>query len=310
MKRLSEILNGNSVWWRWCTNGEATRAWRREGVRLSAVQSRVVDELKRNGVARTCISELLGDAPVWLEMHSAFEDLERASESQIRETRENADKPGYKAYLVELLGKAPVLDPSSVFVRFALQRPVLDIANAYFGMYVRLRQFNVWHNVPVKAEPRNSQLWHRDPGDRQILRLFAYLGDVGPGAGALSYVAGSHELGALRVAPEACLENTTWRSTDEQMERAVTRERWVTATGERGTIWFVDTRGYHKGGHATGVDRLAYNAMWTSRANRRAEYFTRSLAIGAQSDPAVAYALGVGPAGAPARSGGASSSDS
>jgi hypothetical protein len=300
-QRVGEILNQNRFFWRYCTNLGATRAWRRSRAALSAEQERVVDDLKRNGIAKTSVEALLADRAIWEELSRAVEAEEGRCAEKIAEARRDPNRPGHKSYLIELLGPTPVLDPSNVFVRFALLPETLRIATAYFGMHVRLWQFNVWHNVPMATEPRNSQLWHKDPGDRQILRLFLYMDEVGPGSGPLSYVPGSHELGERQVRPEAFLEENTYRTTDAMMEKVAPRETWVTATGPRGTIYFVDTRGYHKGGHVKEKDRLAYNAMWTSAANKRGEYFKRSVDIGPQADPAVAYALGVGMEGGKAR---------
>jgi hypothetical protein len=263
----------------------------------------VVEELRRNGCAKSSVRELLPDGGLWDELTEAVSRTQADRADEIRRTKEGAAGTAYKSYLIEYLGKKPSLDASSVFVRFSLQRPILDLANAYFGMWTLLRQFNVWHNVPTEADPKNSQLWHRDPEDRQILRMFVYMSDVGPQDGPTSYIPASHELGASKIRPEAFLENTAWRSTDEQMEKTVPRDRWVIATGERGTIWFIDTRGYHKGGHVRGKDRLLYNAMWTSAANPRPEAFTRDTDVGALPDEATAWMLRVPKAGwkAPAK---------
>ena len=100
-------------------------------------------------------------------------------------------------------------------------------------------------------------------------------------------------LGAKPIKPEATLEGSTFRSTDEQMERVAPRATWKTATGKKGDVWFVDTRGFHKGGHVAEKDRLAYNAMWVSAACRhRSEYFTRPAALHLSADPQVAFAIG------------------
>lgn len=300
-RKVSELLNRNRVYWRYVTNLGATMSWRRTRRELPPEQARVLAEMKKNGVARTSVRELMPDASMWDDLCAEVDRLERENAAKINSARENPEREGHKSYVIEHLGSAPTLDPASILVRWALHPATLDIATAYFGMHVRLWQFNVWHNVPMKSEPRNSQLWHRDPGDRQILRMFVYMEDVGPGSGPLSYVPGSHELGERRIEPEAFLEESAWRSTDEMMAKVAPRETWVTATGEKGTVWFVDSRGFHKGGHVKEKDRLNYNCMWTSAANRRGEYFRRSIDIGPQTDPAVAYALGIGMGGGKAR---------
>lgn len=302
-RRLSDTLNGNAVWWRWFTNLGPTLAWRRSRPVLTATQQRVVSELKTNGVSSVHVTELLPELSLWEEMQKAVEELDRAHEAEIRDAKENPDPSKRKNYLIKLLGTRPLMDPESIFVRFSAHRDILAIAHAYFGMYVRMSQYNVWHNVPAPGDPKNSQLWHTDPGDRHLLRLFLYMNDVGPGNGPLSYVKGSHALGARKIRPEAFLEETTLRSTDEQMKKVAPPETWVTATGKKGTIWFVDTRGYHKGGHVLESDRLLYNVMWTSNAHTKGEYYARTGKIVPQTDPGAAFALDLPMVGekAPAR---------
>lgn len=196
--RAWRLINRNAFTWRWLSNFGPTLAWRRSRPDLPPEGARVLADLRRDGLARTSVDALGFRAGIWEELQSAIAAEESRQAAQIEEARQAPEREGHKSYLIELLGRSPVLDPESVFVRIALDPAVLDIATSYFGMYVRLWQFNVWHNVPTRAAPRNSQLWHRDPEDRQILRIFIYLDDVGPGSGPLSYIPGSHALGAGR----------------------------------------------------------------------------------------------------------------
>lgn len=293
--RAWRLINRNAFTWRWLSNFGPTLAWRRSRPDLPPEGARVLADLRRDGLARTSVDALGFRAGIWEELQSAVAAEESRQAAQIEEARRAPEREGHKSYLIELLGRSPVLDPESVFVRMALDPAVLDIATSYFGMYVRLWQFNVWHNVPTRAAPRNSQLWHRDPEDRQILRIFIYLDDVGPGSGPLSYIPGSHALGRRQIRPPAALEGSTLRTTDDQMERVVPRSDWATATGRKGDVWLVDTRGYHKGGHVAEKDRLAYNAMWVSAACRhRTEYFTRPGTLHRPPDPKLAFAIGQG----------------
>ena len=122
---------------------------------------------------------------------------------------------------------------TSQFSAQTLQPDILQIANAYFGMYTRLRVYNVWRNFVSVAAPRNSQLWHRDPEDRYVLKAFVYLSDVDDGAGALTYAAGSHGKGELRRQPAftRTKQDRARRSNDAQMAEVVPPERWVRRTG-------------------------------------------------------------------------------
>ena len=67
---------------------------------------------------------------------------------------------------------------------------MLDIANAYLGMWSKLEYVDLWYSVPQPADAERvaSQRWHRDFNDQHLLKAFLYLVDV-------------DEHGAVRVRP-------------------------------------------------------------------------------------------------------------
>jgi len=108
-----------------------------------------------------------------------------------------------KSYVVKLLGPRPTFDANNIFVCFALHPGVVSIANSYFGLLTRLLAYNVWYNLRCDQPPRESQLWHRDPEDRYILKMFVFLDDVDEGGGPTIYAPGPHALGAVKTNPES-----------------------------------------------------------------------------------------------------------
>jgi hypothetical protein len=260
----------------------------------SLVQRTIVEQLRRDGVSITTVGSLFQDTRCYDELDAEVRKLERKMAEEIMEGRQRRDGEAFKNYLTELLGPRPVLDPESNFVRIALAPEVLDVANRYFGMMTRLRFFNVWLNFATAAPPKNSQLWHRDPEDRYILKMFIYLSDVDDESGPFFYAPGTHSYGRIRRQPESFGEpgTTARRSDDKQMAAVVPEDKWVKAIGPQGTIVFADTRGYHKGGLAKTKDRLVYNCMFTSQATSRGDYFARSPGLVPPADRATAFALG------------------
>src|SRR5262249_25095329 len=131
---------------------------------------------------------------------------------------------------------------------------------------------------------RRSQLWHRDPEDYLILKVFVYVTDVDEGAGPFTYAPGTHLKGTIHEEPEYFREpnRKAKRSEDEQMAAIVPTDRWISAVGPPGTIIFPDTRGYHKGGMARTKDRIMYNCMFTSPASKTKEMFQRPADVSAQ----------------------------
>jgi hypothetical protein len=267
--------------WRFVFNLAPTVLWGLSENRLSGEAFRVLESLNQQGVAITSASELLERETCFPEMTQSVEDLELRMAGQLAEARGRADDSeiGQKSFIVPLLGENPLLDPQSVFARFALERPVLQIANAYLGMYSRLRYFNVWHTLATRSRPRESQLWHRDREDRMILKVFVHLSDIDRGAGPFTYAAGTHLKGKLKVSPAFTLEGGVRRSDDHQMEAVAPSHRWVECVGAAGTIVFADTGGFHKGGLARQRDRILYTSMYTSPACESREFLNRTAGI-------------------------------
>src|SRR5262249_12417687 len=175
------------------------------------------------------------------ELETAVWNYEAALAKEIEATRANAPlQDRAKSYVLALLGPVPTLDPSDILVRFALQPEVLAIANSYFNMLTKLRSYNVWHNFPTHAPPRESQRWHRDPEDRCVLKMFVYLTDVDEGAGPLSYVPGTHSLGTVKTAAQSEIfregRSYVHRSNDTQINEVVPKNQWITAVGPKGTV--------------------------------------------------------------------------
>ncbi|MGH9901285.1 MAG: hypothetical protein ACRD68_05530 [Pyrinomonadaceae bacterium] len=262
--------------WRYGFNLAPTLAYRFGDRSLSGEATRVVGDLNVYGMAVTSVDALLESRSCYEELGRTVDDLEDALAGRLAAARADANDTGAvgrKTFNIELLGGRPVLDPESVYARFALQNPILQIANAYFGMLTRLRYYNVWHTFATRGAPRESQLWHRDREDHFILKVFVYLSDVGESAGPFTYATGSHMKRKLTRTPAYSLEGCVRRSTDEQMAEVVPRERWTKGTGPRGTIVFADTHGYHKGGLARASDRLMYTCMFTSQASQSQQLF-------------------------------------
>src|SRR5262245_165817 len=291
---MYHLCSKSDFTWRYVANLGPCFRYHRMRKSLPPLQQLLVADLQRNGIASSSVEQRLGKTSLFQELESAVRTCEVALADEINQARFDAGKPDQvKGYCFHLLGRSQVWDLNSIFLRFGVQPAILDIANAYFGMLTRLLYYNAWHNVPMQAEARESQLWHRDPEDRYILKLFVYLTDVDQESGPLSYAPGTHASGAVKIHPESRLvkEGSTYvgRSDDVQMSAVIAREKWITALGPKGTIVFVDTRGYHKGGLVRAHDRIVYTCMFNSQAS---SYSLRhELSVPPTTDEVVAFAI-------------------
>jgi hypothetical protein len=285
----------SGLMWRYVFNLSSTAAYRFSHHSLPDEERRLLRDLDRDGVAMTSAASLLEGGSCFDRLAEAVASLEQDQADAIAAARRDADRGdaiGSKTFIYPLLGEKPVLDVESIWARFALQPPLLRIVNAYFGMFTQLRYYNVWHTFATQTPPRESQLWHRDREDYQILKLFVYLSDVDAGAGPFTYARRTHRKGNVRREPACFIESGVKRSGDREMAAVVPSEQWVTATGRKGTIVFADTRGYHKGGGGRERDRLIYTCMFTSPASQVRELFERPERCAVPADRALALALG------------------
>jgi hypothetical protein len=249
------------------------------------------------------VAALFGNESLYEELSSVIDKLEVDLTRELSETRVNSselDPKRRKNYVYFLLGRMDSgvkdnqrqsIDPTNIFVQFPLQTPILDIANAYFQMYTRLAFVNVWHTFPTSLEPRSSQLWHYDPEDRHVLKIFLYLTDVDSEAGPFIYGSGTQPKGSsapLRYFDSA--EDKRSRANDATMLNKVPADRWIECTGKKGTIIFADTRGYHKGGYATERERIMYQCTFVSDASQY-QYFKCSRDRVSSLDRPQAFAL-------------------
>ena len=299
MGALQNVARAGRNWeptWRYVFNLTPTVKYKVGGRTPSGVAGQVLDTLNRDGVAVTSAEKLLGPSSLFHELQTAVDTEERKRAGEIEGARQAAMAPprgaARKEFIFPLLGERPRLDVNDIHLRFALETPLLAIANAYFEMYTHLRYYNVWHTFTTHGDAHSSQLWHADRDDlHYVLKVFVNMSDVDEGSGPFTYAPGTHAKGARRTQPAYMFkEGNTTRSNDEQMSAIVPRSEWVTSMGRKGTIIFADTRGYHKGGLARTRDRIMYTCMFTS-STALLENFDRPAAIRLPPDAAQAYAL-------------------
>lgn len=267
-RSVRRAANRTAPTWRYGVNLAPTLRWRRSQRPLDTEGARVLADLDRDGIAVTDLDALVGPAAAAALLDGAdrarADHAARVDAARARLTAPDEGDAIQKPFVVEVLG-SPAPEPAGPLAAFALDPRLLDIVHAYYGMHVRWRYQEVWHTFVTDRPPVQSQLWHRDPEDRQILKVFVALEDVDDGAGPFNYAPGTHAKGTVRGRPAAVTEDgATPRSDDAQMGEVVPPDRWVRATGRRGTVVLADTRGFHKGGHATERERVLLVTQYLS----------------------------------------------
>jgi hypothetical protein len=161
LRPLIRSGRNNDFAWRYLLNFAPTLRYQRDRKIVSGEAARVLGVLNRDGVAISSAAALLGSESACDELLEAVTSLQRDLGPKLCAAREEAGSAAEdkeKTYVLNYLGSRPVLDLNSIFLRFALQKPILEIANAYLGMYSRLRYYNVWHTFATTNRPASSAL--------------------------------------------------------------------------------------------------------------------------------------------------------
>ena len=270
LRRLRQASKRSEIAWRYTFNLAPTLTYLMSRRPLTGEAARVLATLNRDGIAITSAQALLGEDSCYDELIAAVDRLEHDQADILAAASAAARDPQtgeHNLFNIGLLEPRPRPDADDVYVRFALQDPIVGIANAYFDMHTKLSYYNIWHTFSTNVRARATQLWHRDPEDRYILKMFLYLSNVDDGAGPFTYAAGSHPKARLGRNPAYTTDGDgARRSDDQQMAEVIPPERWVKGNGPKGTLIFADTRGYHKGGLARERDRLLFTCQFLSHA--------------------------------------------
>jgi hypothetical protein len=285
---------------RWLMNRAAKKAYAAEKTRmpLSALQRRIVKDLREDGIATVHFSELFPDRDFNEFRNHAEALLQRPENQEMIRKVEGGYKPDnpqglvLKYFVLRLLGQNPVFDRDDKFIDLALSDEIQRIVCAYFGSFVRMTDMDYWCNIPKDGPDLYSQNWHRDSEDKKLVKMFVWVRDVDMDSGPFHYIPGSHIEGSFDgFYPLKRL--TSQYPPVEKVEEKFSQDQKKTFTGRAGTIVLANTAGIHKGGAPTKHLRLLFTALFSTNAGWN--YGDRFRIPGLQKErlsPAAQYATG------------------
>jgi hypothetical protein len=249
-------------------NRSARRRYAHEPPVLDDVQQGILERLRDEGYATIPFSELAPD--LWGELEPEATRFVSETEAELAREKEGGEsalrRREGKEFVVRKYAYDVELGLDDPWLQLGLNTRMLDIANAYLGMWAKLEYVDVWYTPPVEdPERRSSQRWHRDFNDRHLLKAFLYLVDVDEETGPFEYVP--------RTAPGNELDYLwPWRPLGENYppEQELLdkiADRTVSFTAPKGTIIFCNTCGFHRGGFATGKPRALATVTYSSPAS-------------------------------------------
>ncbi len=245
--------------WFYAANYKNRKLYNQSNRKLDELQRKLVGELKKNGIASCTLPELFPNSNL-LEELRAYTHVLAGSVARRQQG---------KTFLADLWPKRPVLDFKNPFLGFILNAKVLDVVNAYMGMYSKFFMSTLSVALPVgQAAPQGSQNWHRDPEDRKLCKVFLYLNDVDENSGPFVYVKESHHHGKFgKIFPQKPPKGYSPVKSGVRLEDFIPKENIVSFTGKAGSVIFCDTAGFHRGGYALSAERLMFTGGFYSSAS-------------------------------------------
>jgi Phytanoyl-CoA dioxygenase (PhyH) len=277
-------------------NKAARRKLSHDPTVLDPLQQRLLDSLETEGHAVLSFSELFPEPERWQALEAEAQRF--VSETEEGLAREAAGEDSGlrrtgKEFVVRRNAYGATVETDDPWLSVCTDRRLLDLANAYLGLWSKLEYLDLWYTAPHgdDTDRRGSQRWHRDYDDRYLLKVFVYLRDVDEGTGPFQYVPGSQPGGRFD-------DVWPWSPMSESyppQEELATRIEPVakTLTGPKGTMFLCNTSGFHRGGYVADTPRVLATASYCSPASLKAlterNFSLRNGAAGL--DEPVRYAL-------------------
>jgi hypothetical protein len=257
------LVSPNLAYYMWRFVGNTRRVALKLTARPRHADARgIARELMKQGISVAPAAHFLSDEGSAALAAAAAEIIaqSRSDDVQAIVAGTRAASHGKKAFLVDLVrqGRMP---PDSPLLKVALDVKLLEIVASYLGLWPCLHAVAGWLNYSTDAPAETSQLWHRDPEDLKLVKVFIYLEDVEEAQGPFTYIPRTQPFGSR--APQA-LKCQAKRVDDERMGKFFRPERWQVCTGPAGTMIVADTVGFHRGGKPVSGTRLLVTFTYTS----------------------------------------------
>lgn len=265
-------------------NPASRRRFRADQPELDELQQRLVADLREDGIATAHFDELVGDGELW---NALAADMEVFAQEAAANAPADLDQPSKKwDYYISRWNerntgtRARHVSRDDPWISLALSNQVLDVVNAYRGLWTKLINIDNVYTRPFPAIQQRvgAQNWHRDPGDVHLVKVFVYFSDVDDEAGPFEYIKGSVEGSRYGdLWPQSFGRGVYPPS--EELERLVAPEDRVVMKGRAGTIIICDTSGLHRGGFAKSKPRTLSDLTYVSPASVAAGRIAVRLAV-------------------------------
>lgn len=236
-----------------------------------SVLKKIIEELNEFGISKSTVQEILNPKEI-----GYFEDIlkfyknsldDKQVKKIIKEIKNQNSliNQKHKQYEInhDIYLRGPLNFENLPLIQLYTSKNILKIAKEYLGDSFKIRNPLAWIHPPsnLKKEIR-SQKWHRDQEDTKMLKVFILFSDVSENNGPTQYVKSTNFSGKFKnIAPNMTWLTNHWSNKNPFVKKCynfirskiplnypIPKGQLVKAIGKKGTIFFIDTNGLHKGG--------------------------------------------------------------
>jgi 16S rRNA (guanine527-N7)-methyltransferase len=171
------------------TNEEARRLMAEHPPALDDLQSELVARLRTDGIAEIEFARLFS-ADLWKDVTEEATTFGRETERRLTE-RSSPQKTTPKELAHRRYDKDAELPLDDPWLRIAVSSRLLDVVDAYLGMWGKLTHCNQVYKAAPPEDTESWENWHRDAQDKRLVRVVLHFSDVQAGTDQLEYVPGS-----------------------------------------------------------------------------------------------------------------------
>jgi hypothetical protein len=320
MRKDALLRMKHRVSWYISRNPQSRKRFVKHCPTLTAGQRELVESLTTKGVAAASFGQAGVEFGDWSALQEMIGEFARLSADRItaatasysdsldlcslEHNRERfgrffRDKSEAKLddYILKMNPENSVLSSSHPLLTIGLSTPVLRVVSSYMNLWPKLIYADAWYSIPMDLGKRiGSQRWHRDPEDKQMVKVYLYFSEIDESAGAMEYILGTSDtLGdhSMKVGEWKAAGANLYPPT-ELVEQSFSAARHFYCTGPVGTLLFCDTTGLHRGGISRSGPRVLATWTFVTPASRYQRRFTVRLVVGELLTEEARFALDMG----------------